>query len=146
MSHAFIVRAAEWKFDEVAIARVRREVFISEQGVPETMEWELIDPECHWFVALAPGQNVIGIARLTDAGRVGRMAVMPDWRRRGVGRALLEVALNAAHVLGFVQVHLSAQIHAIPFYARRGFIAEGPEYMDAGIPHRTMTLNLKDPT
>lgn len=144
MPHAFIVRAADWKYDEAAIARVRRDVFIVEQGVPEALEWESIDPECAWFVALGPDQQVIGIVRLIDAGRIGRMAVMPDWRRCGVGRALLDAALNAAQALGFNQVQLSAQSHAIPFYARRGFIAEGPEYLDAGIPHRTMMLKLKD--
>lgn len=146
MSHAFIVRPADWKHDEAAIAEVRRKVFIEEQGVPDALEWESIDPACHWFGAVSPTWQVIGIVRLTDAAKIGRMAVMPYWRRRGVGRALLDAALNGALALGFGQVQLSAQIHAIPFYARRGFVAEGPEYMDAGIPHRTMTLNLKDPT
>jgi len=144
MSHAFIVRAADWKHDEAAIAEVRRKVFIEEQGVPEAFEWEAADPLCHWFVAMSPEQEVIGIVRLTAAARIGRMAVLPAWRRRGVGRVLLDAVLHAALVLGFGRVQLSAQTHAIAFYARRGFIAQGPEYLDAGIPHRSMTLNLKD--
>ncbi|OYY93980.1 MAG: hypothetical protein B7Y41_08570 [Hydrogenophilales bacterium 28-61-23] len=142
MSLAFIVRAADWNHDEAAIAEIRRKVFIEEQGVPEALEWEKMDPVCHWFVALSPERKLIGIVRLTDAARIGRMAVLPDWRLRGVGRALLDAALHAAFALGFGQVRLSAQTHAIPFYARRGFIAEGPEYLDAGIPHRSMTLTL----
>jgi len=144
MPYAFIVRAADWKNDEAAIARVRRVVFIEEQGVSEALEWESVDPQYQWLVALSRNQNVIGIVRLTEAGWIGRMAVMPDWRRRGVGSGLLDAALNVARELGFGQVQLSAQIHAMPFYARRGFVAEGPEYLDAGIPHRSMTLNLKD--
>jgi predicted GNAT family N-acyltransferase len=144
MSHAFIVRAADWKHDEAAIAEVRRQVFIAEQGVPEALEWEEQDAQCHWFIAVASARKVIGIVRLTDAARIGRMAVMPGWRRRGVGRALLDAVLHAALALGFGQAQLSAQTHAIGFYARRGFIAQGPEYLDAGIPHRTMTLSLKD--
>ena len=143
MSHAFIVRAANWKLDESAIALVRRTVFIDEQGVPEALEWEAEDVQCHWFVAVAADQGVIGIVRLTHAGRIGRMAVMPAWRRRGVGRALLAAALTKARELGFAQVHLSAQIHAIGFYARHGFIAQGPEYLDAGIPHRSMSLEIE---
>jgi predicted GNAT family N-acyltransferase len=143
MPHAFIVRAADWKLDEIAIARVRREVFIEEQGVPEALEWEPQDAQCHWFVALAD-HVLIGIVRLVDTGRIGRMAVLSAWRRRGVGSALLAAVLLAARERGLNQVHLSAQRHAIAFYARHGFIVEGPEYLDAGIPHRSMHLIWKD--
>ena len=142
MSHAFIVRAANWKLDESAIALVRRVVFIDEQGVPEALEWEAEDAQCHWFVAVASDQAVMGIVRLTAAGRIGRMAVLPAWRRRGVGGSLLAAALMKARELGYSQVHLSAQTHAIGFYARHGFIARGPDYLDAGIPHRGMCLEL----
>ena len=144
MSHAFIVRAADWNLDESGIAQVRRAVFIAEQGVPEALEWEAIDAQCAWFVALSPDQAVVGIVRLTAAGRIGRMAVMPAWRRRGVGRALLAAVLQRARDQGMSEVHLSAQTHAVGFYASHGFIAKGPDYLDAGIPHRNMNLNLKD--
>jgi predicted GNAT family N-acyltransferase len=144
MPPAFIVRAADWNLDETAIALVRRAVFIVEQGVPEALEWEPSDAQCRWFMAVSPVQAVIGIARLTKDGRVGRMAVRSEWRKRGVGRSLLECVLQAAGDLGLSEVHLSAQIHAMPFYARFGFVAEGPEYLDAGIPHRTMRLNLRN--
>lgn len=142
MTLAFIVRPAEWKLDEIAIARVRRTVFIDEQGVPEALEWEMEDSQYRWFAAEASGQ-VIGIARLTNAGRIGRMAVVPAWRQHGVGGALLAVVLRAATECGLQQVHLSAQTHAVAFYARYGFVAEGPEYLDAGIPHRRMNLIFK---
>ncbi len=144
MSHAFIVRAANWKLEESAIALVRRAVFIDEQGVPEALEWETEDVECHWFVAVASDLNLIGIVRLTEAGRIGRMAVLPAWRQRGVGRALLAAVLIKAGELGFAQVHLSAQTHAIGFYARQGFSAQGLEYLDAGILHRSMNLELRE--
>ncbi len=143
MPHAFIVRSANWKVDEFAIADVRHAVFIVEQGVPEALEWEPEDAQCLWFVALADEQSVIGIVRLTDAGRIGRMAVMPAWRGRGVGRALLAAVVQVAAAKGLRQVHLSAQTQAIGFYARHGFIAKGPEYLDAGILHRSMFLNLE---
>lgn len=140
MSPAFSVRPADWADDENAIARVRRTVFIQEQGVPEAMEWEVRDPACRWFVATDLQGQVIGIARLTPEGRVGRMAVLPPWRRSGVGGALLQASLAAARARGQVRVELSAQIHAAPFYARFGFVGVGAEYLDAGIPHRTMIL------
>lgn len=142
MSHAFIVRPARWNEDEAAIARVRRAVFIEEQGVPEALEWENADADCVWFVALEPAGEVVGIGRLTPSGRIGRMAVMPDWRGRGVGGALLVQAIQAARERGQTSVELSAQTRAIAFYLRHGFSVLGDEYMDAGIPHRAMKLEL----
>jgi len=144
MTFAFTVRTADWKHDETAIAELRRKVFIDEQGVPEALEWETIDPQCAWFIALKPDSTVIGIVRLTAAGRIGRMAVLPEWRLLGVGKALLTAVLEAARQRRHNQVHLSAQTHAIPFYLRHGFVAEGEEYLDAGIPHRSMYFNFKD--
>ncbi|MEW5769765.1 MAG: GNAT family N-acetyltransferase [Pseudomonadota bacterium] len=137
------VRRADWLLDEAAIAALRREVFIDEQGVPEALEWEVRDPHCRWFVAEMDGM-LVGISRLLPEGRIGRMAVRRAYRRRGVGSALLQAALAAARAAGLAEVELSAQTHAVPFYARHGFRAEGPEYPDAGIPHRTMKLHLKE--
>jgi len=136
------IRAADWSRDEPAIATVRRRVFIDEQHVPETMEWEGIDPACDWFVAALDGQ-VVGIARLTAAGRIGRMAVLPDWRGRGLGSALLTAILGRAGERGLAQVELHAQTHAAGFYQGFGFAPVGPEFEEAGIPHRHMTLDLR---
>jgi predicted GNAT family N-acyltransferase len=140
---SFLVRPAYWPDDEMRIASVRREVFIAEQGVPESLEWEQRDAACQWFVAQT-GDEVLGIARLTPDGRIGRMAVRSGFRGRGVGSALLRAALAAARAAGWGEVRLSAQTHAVPFYAAHGFQAEGPEYADAGIPHRSMKLSLKE--
>jgi predicted GNAT family N-acyltransferase len=142
MTPAFIVRPARWQEEQAAIARVRRTVFIDEQGVPEAMEWEAGDPDCLWFVAVGPGDAVVGIGRLTPDGRIGRMAVLPGWRGRGVGSALLAAAVEAARAKGQSRVELSAQTRATSFYARQGFVAHGQEYLDAGIPHRAMTMTL----
>lgn len=90
----FFVSAAAWPADAVAIARVRRAVFIEEQAVPEALEWEELDRDCAWFVARLAGGEVIGTARLTPDGRIGRMAVLPSWRGGGVGTALLGAALT----------------------------------------------------
>jgi len=140
----YIVRPADWSVDEAAIARVRREVFVEEQSVPEELEWEALDPECAWFVARAESGEVVGIVRLTPDARIGRMAVLASWRRKGVGGALLGSALDAARQQGFGSVRLSAQTHALPFYARHGFRPEGGVYQDAGIPHITMIFVFKD--
>ncbi len=142
MSPAFSVRPARWDEDENAIARLRRSVFIEEQSVPEALEWEAQDSACLWHVAWVAEDAIIGIVRLTPQGRIGRMAVLKPWRGCGVGSALLSAAIDAARARGQTGLQLSAQTHAIAFYARHGFIATGPEYLDAGIPHRTMSLGV----
>jgi predicted GNAT family N-acyltransferase len=137
------VRPADWARDQPAIAAVRREVFIVEQCVPEHLEWEAEDANHRWFLA-ETRLGVIGIARLTAEGRIGRMAVRRPFRGKGVGRALLEAVLASARDAGLHEVMLSAQVHALGFYARLGFRAEGDEFTDAGIPHRTMRLVFKE--
>lgn len=134
-----VVAGADWSRDASGIARIRRTVFIQEQGVPESLEWEERDSACDWFVARHEDE-IVGVARLTPEGRIGRMAVLPAWRGRGVGSALLGAALTRARVRDLGGVVLSAQVQAIPFYTRFGFVVEGPEYLDADIPHRTMRL------
>lgn len=138
----YLVRGADWRKDEPGIAGVRRRVFIEEQGVPEAMEWEAWDADCIWFLAEA-GDDVIGIVRLTPDGRLGRMAVLPPWRRLGVGAALLNVTLEAARSAGWPDVALHAQLDAMPFYRRAGFVEHGGTFMEAGIPHQTMRLRLR---
>lgn len=134
----FHVRAAHWPADEPALAWVRRVVFIDEQQVPEHEEWDGADgTACHWL-ALDPAGAPLGTARLLPDGRIGRMAVVAQARGTGVGAALLQAALQAALARGDRLIWLDAQVHAIPFYGRAGFEAEGPEFLDAGIRHRRM--------
>jgi predicted GNAT family N-acyltransferase len=140
----FKVRRADWGADEAAIAHVRQKIFIEEQGVPVALEWEALDAQCLWYVAVSQAGEVIGIVRLTPDARIGRMAVLAMWRRMGVGAALLAAALAEAHRQGPREVRLSAQTHAISFYARFGFKPEGDIFLDAGIPHRAMTFIFED--
>ena len=137
---SFKVRWAVWPQDAPAIVQVRRRVFIEEQGVPESMEWEEQDARCDWFLAESADGDAIGVARLTPDSRIGRMAVLPRWRRQGVGSALLDAALAKAGERAYGQVSLHAQTHALGFYGRAGFREEGPEFMEAGISHRKMVL------
>ena len=146
----FHVRPAIWRQDESSIANIRCEVFITEQCVPEHLEWEDEDSTYQWFVAETRA-GLIGIARLMpveegtlEGARIGRMAVRRPFRGKGVGAALLHAALDVARARGFQMVNLSAQTHAVNFYVKYGFVAEGEIYLDAGIPHRTMRLKFKE--
>ena len=131
--------AADWLRDEAALAWIRRRVFIEEQHVPEALEWDGEDHQAQHWLALADG-SPIGTVRMRAGGHIGRMAVLKEYRQWGVGSQLLDAAVAAARAQGLPDVHLHAQVQALDFYARHGFVAEGEEFMDAGIPHREMRL------
>ncbi|HMZ77178.1 MAG TPA: GNAT family N-acetyltransferase, partial [Rhodocyclaceae bacterium] len=81
--------------------------------------------------------------RLLPDGHVGRMAVLPAWRGRGVGRAVLTALMAEARRRGLSRLVLHAQTHAEGFYAGFGFVAEGEVFDDAGLPHRTMVWQVQ---
>jgi predicted GNAT family N-acyltransferase len=72
--------------------------------------------------------------------------VLKEWRRKGVGKALLDMLLVIANKMGYEEVKLNAQTRVVDFYLRRGFIAQGKEFMEAGIPHIAMTRTTADQT
>ncbi|HKQ23808.1 MAG TPA: GNAT family N-acetyltransferase [Burkholderiales bacterium] len=131
------VRAADWNVDRAALRAVREQVFVREQAVPIELEWDEFDPLCQHVVAEAASQ-AIGTGRLLPDGHIGRMAVLESWRGQGVGSALLEALLQIARNRGIRRVRLNAQSRAVTFYLHHGFVAEGEEFIEAGIPHRTM--------
>ena len=140
------LRRARWDrpADRAALMAVRRQVFIDEQGVPEALEWDDADARAIHLLAETRQGQPVGTVRLLPDGQIGRMAVLPPFRRRGIGRALLQAALDAAHQSGLTEVWLHAQTHALPFYRHAGFHPEGPEFTEAGIPHRRMRRSLRD--
>ncbi len=139
---AFTISETNWAHDAARLGVVRRAVFIDEQAVPEVLEWDEYDAVSMHWLALAGDGSPIGCARLLPDGHLGRMAVLPAWRGRGVGRALLDAVLHAARMRGERLIRLSAQTHAAGFYADAGFVADGPAYEEAGIPHVAMQKTL----
>lgn len=136
-----IVKIVSWKDAGSALADIRHRVFIEEQSVPESLEWDGMDEDAVHVLAL-DATRAIGCARMLSGGRIGRMAVLPEWRGRGVGRAMLETLIALSREQGLAHVSLSAQTHAIPFYTKNGFKVCSEIYDDAGIPHRDMVLKL----
>ncbi|QFQ89359.1 GNAT family N-acetyltransferase [Paracoccus kondratievae] len=126
---------------------IRREVFILEQNVSEDEEWDGRDDEALHLLARDAQNRAIGTARILIEGRtgkIGRVAVRKSARGTGVGAALIRAALEELRTLpGITRAKLGAQTHAIGFYEKLGFVAYGPEYDDAGIPHRDMVLDLE---
>ena len=139
---AFDVRRADWAADRDLLQAVRRAVFVVEQAVPEALEWDEFDAVSRHALAVAPDGAAIGTARLLPDGHIGRVAVLASWRGCGVGGALLQHLLDAARRSGLPEVKLNAQVRALGFYRRFGFVAEGEVFDDAGIEHRAMRLSL----
>ena len=130
---------------DIATCRhLRRVVFIEEQGVPEADEIDDRDDDAIHLLATEAGQP-LGSARLLlsgSTGKIGRVCVLKSRRGTGLGAALIRAAITELRARGMTTAKLGSQTHAIGFYERLGFTPTGPEYMDAGIPHRDMTLPL----
>ena len=139
------IELTDWATTESALKAIRETVFIHEQRVPVELEWDGLDSSCAHVLAWNDRGEAIGTARMQQNGTIGRMAVLKDWRRRGVGRALLKTLLDLAARQGLTRVTLSAQTHALGFYERAGFHVVGETFMDAGIPHRKMVKELMVP-
>lgn len=124
---------------------LRRVVFIEEQGVSAADELDGLDAQALHLLATRAGRPV-GTARLLvagDTGKIGRVCVLKDQRGQGLGAALVQAGVAEFRAMpGIARVKLGAQTHALGFYQAMGFRAEGPEYLDAGIAHRDMVLDL----
>lgn len=124
---------------------LRRIVFIEEQSVPEAEELDGRDAGALHLLARLDGVPV-GCARLLiegETGKIGRVCVLQDYRGQGIGAALIRAALELLRDQpGVRRAKLGAQLHALAFYERLGFQAEGPDYLDAGIAHRDMARAL----
>jgi predicted GNAT family N-acyltransferase len=120
---------------------IRHAVFVIEQQVPLELELDEMDA-CSLHVVAYHGKQAIGTARLLPDGHIGRMAVCEEWRGAGVGSRLLQALVQAARSRGDRIVRLNAQRHAEGFYVRHGFVQEGAEFLDAGIPHIAMHRRL----
>lgn len=141
----FRVEPADYTVDFADLRAVRETVFVIEQQVPVEEEWDALDPQCLHLIARDATNRPIGTGRLTPERKIGRMAVLSEWRGRGVGAALLDALVDAARSRGWPEVTLHAQTHALGFYAAHGFEAYGEAFEEAGIPHRTMRRPLDGP-
>ncbi|WP_030347855.1 GNAT family N-acetyltransferase [Streptomyces sp. NRRL S-1022] len=152
---AYTVRVAEDPADREACFAVRKEVFVAEQGVPEDIEYDAYDAVAVHVLAVREDGVPLGTGRLLHGeaaagktggdpavGSLGRLAVSRAARGLGVGAALVRAVEDAARARGLTAVDLHAQTHALGFYARLGYEAYGPEFPDAGIPHRAMRRSL----
>ena len=137
------VELMPWEKAQPHAAPLRFAIFVGEQNVPPGIELDALDEKSLHAVAYDAEGKPIGTGRLLPEGRIGRMAVVKEWRRRGVGADLLEALIGEARRRGFAEVTLSAQLQAAEFYRAHGFVAEGKVYEEAGILHQAMRRSLK---
>lgn len=128
-----------------AVRTVRDVVFVQEQRVPVDIERDALDPLCVHVLARDTGGIPIGTGRLAPDGKIGRMAVLREWRGRGVGVAMLRALVAHAEAAGLREVHLHAQVDAEGFYAAEGFLPRGERFEEAGIQHQAMQRVLGRP-
>ncbi|GAA2988550.1 GNAT family N-acetyltransferase [Streptomyces fulvorobeus] len=147
----YSTRRALGEADLAACFQIRKDVFVGEQQVPEEIEYDALDATALHVLAVAADGSALGTGRLlhgADAGdrtggdltvgSLGRLAVTRASRGLGVGAALVRAIEDEARGLGLAAVDLHAQTHALGFYERLGYAAYGPEFLDAGISHRSM--------
>ncbi len=149
---AIAIKQTSWTSEGPILSDIRRRVFIHEQGVAESEEWDGQDDSARHFLALTPSGEAVGTARViveetngdeTARYHIGRVAVLPPWRRRGVGTALMRAVIHWCQQDAAIRpphIHLNAQSERLAFYQRLGFSAQGAIFMDAGIPHQAMFL------
>jgi predicted GNAT family N-acyltransferase len=132
--------AAEWAL----VKQIRQRVFVEEQACPPEEEWDAYDEASRHFLGLAggvPAATARWRTTVHDAeivAKLERFAVLPAYRGRGHGRALVGYVMDDARRAGFRTFLLHAQAHLAAFYASLGFEPFGAPFEEAGIPHVRM--------
>lgn len=136
MATELSISQGNWSALRLPASQIRRDVFIKEQHVPEDMEWDDDDKSSeHWLAEL--DSKPVATLRITNNHQIGRVAVIAAHRNKGIGQALVQAAM-AAHPKRDFWIH--AQLQALPFWQKLGFLVEGTPFEEAGIAHTRMQL------
>jgi len=138
----FLIRGATWQADRAELERVRRQVFIVEQKIPESEEWDDADENSSHVLVFSEKRDAVGTGRLEQTGKIARLAVLAEYRGQGVGSAMLIRLVEEARQRGFTKVYLHAQTHALNFYKKFGFVSDEKIFSEGGIPHVLARLDL----
>lgn len=140
MSETLRLVLGDWQTLSEAASVVRFDVFVHEQQVPADIELDAFDSVSVHAVVFTKDNVPVATGRLLPDGHIGRMAVAKQARGKGLGGMVLQALIEEGCKRGFKEFVLSAQLHALGFYRRYGFVEEGNIYLDAGIEHKTMRL------
>jgi len=123
---------------------VRKKVFVEEQHVPMEEEIDQFEDSSTHFV-LYDDSTPCGAGRfrlLDGVGKVERICVLRSYRGTGAGKKIMEAIEEYASSRKIASLKLNAQTQAIPFYEKLGYEVVSDEFLDAGIPHKTMKKNV----
>ncbi|RYG03781.1 MAG: GNAT family N-acetyltransferase [Chitinophagaceae bacterium] len=142
----YAINPTTWRTDKASLMFIREQVFVQEQCVPVVDEWDDKDETATHFLVRTTEGNPIACARLlieNGAGKnlfhIGRVAVLAEHRKHGVGRNLMKDVISYCKALHInYKIYLHAQLSRQHFYEHLGFVAQGTTFMDAGIPHIEM--------
>lgn len=137
------IKITTFQQSEKEIRWLRDKVFGGEQGVPRDIDWDGEDPHCVQVLALDDDQTPVGTGRLRPDGKIGRLAVLANYRGKGIGADMLQALIHSARKNDLPQVYLHAQHQAISFYRRFDFHEEGAEFIEADIRHVKMIRSLR---
>ena len=135
-----VIAIVNWSEKQTELTSVRRTVFIKEQNVPESIELDGKDPNFIHVLASDQEGRPVGTARMDNKGKIGRMAVMHDYRRQGIGRKMIQALMDYGRKNSISDFHVSSQVTAVGFYKKMGFEPSGEEFIEAGIKHINMKL------
>jgi len=141
-----LVKSAIWEKDHAQLIQLRTLVFIEEQKVPAELELDGMDEKSLHVKALTGSGEVIGTSRLLPDHHIGRMCVLKKFRLRGAGSQMLAYFIQHARQNSFPRLMLNAQLSALPFYQKHGFVVDSNVFMEADIKHVHMTLTLAKST
>jgi predicted GNAT family N-acyltransferase len=144
------VRTAATAADRDAVMAIRRAVFVEEQGIAPAEEFDARDAEAEHLLVVDDHDAPIATCRVfpDDGGqdgtaRLGRLAVLPAARHRGLATLMIEACEARARAAGATRMVLDAQVTAMPLYERSGYESTGGDFDDgSGILHRTMVKAL----
>lgn len=141
----FYYQKTSWQAHAESLSSIRQQVFINEQGVADEEEWDGLDEKAiHYLVCYQ--QQAVACARVyytdDDSAKIGRVAVLAPFRRKGIAKALMRFIIDDMRNTGIRHLKLDAQLYVIPLYQQMGFRICSDAFLDAGIMHRSMQMEL----
>lgn len=137
------VSIVDYREQEAAIRSIREKVFVTEQAVQRCDEFDGKDTACIHALAVVDDLPVAtGRLDIGAGGKIGRVAVLAEFRRRGIGTQIMDVLERAGIHAGLPMLWFHAQLTAVPFYESLGYAAQGEVFTEAGIEHVKMFRRL----
>jgi predicted GNAT family N-acyltransferase len=134
----FRIELKSWEEARTTAGPIRHTIFFEEKNPPPGIELDELDPQCVHALAFDESGSAVGTGRLLPDGQIGRLAVLKDWRRRGVGAALVAALVEEARKRKYAEVTISAPLQSAEFYRGLGFTGEGKVVKEAGVLQQKM--------